>query len=137
MTPLPPTPDLRAIAEAVERLTALADQAENPRQSMSEAWVGSYGPGGKLVLAQDLRLILEDRDALDRLTKALEALERIAQGDHDRPVAKPFRDDGKPSKHDRCPHGAYLYEDCGGCVAEFASQVHAELTSKTEMGIER
>ena len=54
MTPTPNT----GLKEAVERVTKLAAEAENLKQSMSEAWIGSYGPGGKIVLAQDLRLIL-------------------------------------------------------------------------------
>lgn len=38
-----------------------------------------------------------------------------------RPVVWPWRDDGQPSKHDRCPHGVWMYEDCGGCVDAFVA----------------
>jgi hypothetical protein len=108
----------------VGRLTALTQKVENTRLSLMEAWVGSYGSVIKPTLAHDLRLLLSERASLqERLAKALGALERIsgyAQHDND------------------C--GANLNEpcDCGySNAARLASQVHAELTSKTVPGIEQ
>ena len=53
-----------------------------------------------------------------------EALGRIKCGDVPRPVAKQYLPD-KPSKHDRCAHGAWMYEDCGECVSDFIRTVLA------------
>lgn len=35
----------------------------------------------------------------------------------DRAVDDPYRDDGKPSKNDRCAHDRAMYEDCEQCAA--------------------
>lgn len=35
----------------------------------------------------------------------------------DRPAYEAWRDDGKPSKHDKCPHDLFMYEDCETCCA--------------------
>lgn len=34
-----------------------------------------------------------------------------------RKVAVPYRNDGVPSKNDRCEHGRWMYEDCEACCA--------------------
>lgn len=49
-----------------------------------------------------------------------EALQRIANGDEPRPVGKSWNTDLTPSKHDKCIHDRWMYDDCGQCVAEFA-----------------
>lgn len=51
------------------------------------------------------------------------ALERISTGDVPRTHVIIYRDDGEHSKHDRCPHGRRMYEDCDECVSEFARSV--------------
>jgi hypothetical protein len=160
MTPLPPTPDLIAIAEAVStpgdidsapksgeygfkevdkwyECPACAGRGEvqgstycnfddkplgvqffgiGAEHGQWEAYFRAFPP--RVVLA-----LLSERASLqERLAKALGALERIsgyAQHDND------------------C--GANLNEpcDCGySSAARLASQVHAELTSKTKAGIE-
>jgi Na+/phosphate symporter len=57
---------------------------------------------------------------LDRIEKLEAALRNIAEGDIPRTVKIPFRDDGQSSKHDRCEHGQWFYEDCGCCVEDYA-----------------
>jgi len=59
-------------------------------------------------------------DAADRIEKLEAALRNIAEGDIPRTVKIPFQDDGKPSKHDRCEHGQWMYEDCGCCIEDYA-----------------
>jgi len=56
----------------------------------------------------------------DRIEKLEAALRNIAEGDIPRTVKIPFRDDGEPSKHDRCEHGQWMYEDCGCCIEDYA-----------------
>jgi hypothetical protein len=51
------------------------------------------------------------------------ALYNIAQYDVPRPVAHPFRDDGKPSKNDRCNHNVAMYDECAGCLSQYADDV--------------
>lgn len=59
----------------------------------------------------------------DRIEKLEAALRNIAEGDMPRTVKAQFRDDGKPSKHDRCEHGQWMYEECGCCVEDYAREV--------------
>ena len=35
----------------------------------------------------------------------------------EKPASSPWRNDGKPSKHDKCPHDLFMYEDCETCCA--------------------
>lgn len=37
---------------------------------------------------------------------------------YDKEVDEPYRDDGKPSKNDRCEHDRAMYEDCELCAAK-------------------
>ena len=59
-------------------------------------------------------------EAADLIEKLDAALRSIAEGDISRTVKIPFRDDGQSSKHDRCEHGQWLYEDCGCCIEDYA-----------------
>jgi len=49
-----------------------------------------------------------------------EALRTIADGDTPREHAIVYRSDGVHSKHDKCKHGAWMYDGCEDCVAEYA-----------------
>ena len=55
-----------------------------------------------------------------RIEKLETVLQNIAEGDVPRIVKIPFRDDGQSSKHDLCKHGQWFYEDCGGCIEDYA-----------------
>jgi hypothetical protein len=59
-------------------------------------------------------------EAADRIEQLEAALRSIAEGDILRTVKIPFRDDGQSSKHDRCEHGQWFYEDCGCCIEDYA-----------------
>lgn len=65
-------------------------------------------------------------EAADRIEKLEAALRNIAEGDIPRTVKIPFRDDGQSSKHDRCEHGQWFYEDCGCCIEDYARKVLEE-----------
>lgn len=54
------------------------------------------------------------------LRELVEALELIAEYDVPRDRADIYRDDGRPSKHDRCEHGAWFYDECADCMAKCA-----------------
>jgi len=58
--------------------------------------------------------------AASRIEKLEAALRNIVEGDIPRTVKIPFRDDGQSSKHDRCEHGQWFYEDCGCCIEDYA-----------------
>ena len=60
---------------------------------------------------------------LGQLQKLRIALYNIAQYDIPRTVAHSFKDDGTPSKNDRCPHNMFFYEECAGCLAQYADDV--------------
>lgn len=59
-------------------------------------------------------------EAANEIERLREALQNIADGDVNRESVEKWREDGEYSKHDKCKHGSYMYEDCGDCIAEFA-----------------
>jgi uncharacterized coiled-coil protein SlyX len=59
----------------------------------------------------------------ERLRAALVALR---DGCETRPVGVRYREDGQPSKHDKCIHGVWMYEDCGQCVSLFVEAALAQ-----------
>jgi hypothetical protein len=65
-------------------------------------------------------LVALEQEAADRIEKLEAALRGIAENDIPRTVKIPFRDDGQSSKHDRCEHGQWFYEDCGCCIEDYA-----------------
>lgn len=60
------------------------------------------------------------REAADEIKRLREALEAISDGDYEMPHHDIYRSDGVQSKHDRCPHGQWMYDGCDECCAEFA-----------------
>ena len=60
------------------------------------------------------------RKAADEIERLREALRVIADGDAPRDHAIIYRSDGVHSKHDRCRHGAWMYDGCEDCVTEYA-----------------
>jgi hypothetical protein len=66
------------------------------------------------------KLKAELHHCFHRIEELQAALRNIAEGDIPRTVKIQFRDDGQSSKHDRCEHGQWLYEDCGCCIEDYA-----------------
>jgi len=60
---------------------------------------------------------------LGQLQKLRIALHNISEYDIPRPVAYPWNHDGSPSKNDRCPHNVSMYDECAGCMAQYADDV--------------
>jgi len=58
--------------------------------------------------------------ALMEIERLREALRTIADGDTPREHAIVYRSDGVHSKHDKCKHGAWMYDGCEDCVTEYA-----------------
>ena len=48
-----------------------------------------------------------------------DAIANVIAGNFPRPRETLYREDGKPSKHDKCKHGPTMYEDCEGCVCDY------------------
>ena len=59
-------------------------------------------------------------EAADEIERLREALRVIADGDAPREHAIIYRSDGVHSKHDKCKHGAWMYDGCEDCVTEYA-----------------
>ena len=72
-------------------------------------------------------LCAEAADRIEDLTAENErlraALAKIADGTMPRPLGEPWRMDMTSSKHDRCVHGAWMYEQCEGCIDAFIASV--------------
>jgi hypothetical protein len=47
------------------------------------------------------------------------AIRHVIDGDYPKTVAKQWAKDGKPSKHDQCPHALYFWEGCEECICDF------------------
>ena len=60
------------------------------------------------------------RLSADEIERLREALRVIADGDAPREHAIIYRSDGVHSKHDKCKHGAWMYDGCEDCVTEYA-----------------
>lgn len=50
-------------------------------------------------------------------------INRYLSGAYPRPVGETFRDDGKPSKHDTCAHGLFMWESCENCIDAYFQSV--------------
>ena len=75
---------------------------------------------GTWCLSRIEKLEAELYSCFHRIEELQAALRNIAEGDILRAVKIPFRDDGQSSKHDRCEHGQWFYEDCGCCIEDYA-----------------
>lgn len=70
-------------------------------------------------MAEIARLRGELDEAEDLVAELTMAIQRFIDGDYPRPVGTKYRDDGKPSKHDQCPHKIWMYEACDACASDF------------------
>lgn len=78
---------------------------------------GGFGTGELDGFIPGWRDELSERTCLLARIAALEdALRAIEEGTIERPILWTYREDGKPSKHDRCIHGARMWETCAGCI---------------------
>lgn len=98
------------------------------RHALNRAWEeheSKFGGGAHIVsdglmesfaAAAAAALAAAEREGMRR------AVQIIREG-YPRPVAIPYRRDGKPSKHDKCAHHFYMIEDCEECaIAAILSQ---------------
>ena len=70
-----------------------------------------YGPDP---LSVDAAALLRAQSA--HIAALEKALREIEEGKIERPILWTYREDGKPSKHDRCIHDVWMYETCEGCI---------------------
>lgn len=93
------------------------DEADRLADVSSKCWHDIYWNGrSDITLNEHVARALLDAHQRGRLEGMEEAAGMIEEG-VDRPAYEAWRDDGKPSKHDRCPHGVVMYEDCEACCA--------------------
>jgi hypothetical protein len=78
--------------------------------------------------AKTIEMLQEDVWNLHaKLRKAEDALRAIVDEEVPRGVETPYRDDGIPSKHDRCAHHEWMYNYCPYCIMEYAEKKLEEL----------
>ena len=58
-----------------------------------------------------------------KLHTLCKALRNISEYDIPRPVAHHWHDNGQPSKHDKCIHNLFMWEECPSCMAQYADDV--------------
>lgn len=83
-------------------------------------------PENVSILVNAFKAAIEQHEALEAENKRLrEALRTVEQG-VPRPVGKSWFPDGRPSKHDQCVHGIWMYEPCEGCTDAFIAEALGE-----------
>lgn len=55
--------------------------------------------------------------------EAINALRTILDGNYPRQIGRHWNPDKRPSKHDQCTHGIWMYETCEGCLDDFVSGI--------------
>lgn len=83
-----------------------------------DGWSGFIGSGYECPAAGqpmvEAATLLRAQSA--RIAALEDALREIEEGKIERPILWTYREDGKPSKHDRCIHDVWMYETCEGCI---------------------
>lgn len=72
-------------------------------------------------VAANAALIVEAVNSLAAHKACVEALRTIAYGSVPRKAETRHREDGQPSRFDRCEHGVIHDDDCGSCISNFAA----------------
>jgi hypothetical protein len=62
--------------------------------------------------------------------QALEEAAKLIEDGFSKDVGTPWREDGQPSKHDKCPHGNWHYEDCEQCAVKAIRALKARSTTQ-------
>jgi len=103
-------------------LLKAADRIEKLEAALQRANANVEEYERKFYLGTDRieKLEAELHSCFHRIEELQAALRNIAEGDIPRTVKIAFRDDGQPSKNDRCEHGQSFYEDCGCCIEDYA-----------------
>jgi hypothetical protein len=108
--------------DLVKRLLDIAGDTNEENETLHEAadrieQLNRSSEGWKEIADEYFDAIGERNTRIEKLEAALK---NISEGDIPRKVKIPFRDDGQSSKHDRCEHGQWFYEDCGFCIEDYA-----------------
>lgn len=118
----PPSDSEPAGAATVEELDHLTARLKDSATFVSDNYQRLDSHGGWSNLRR------RAADAIDRLRKDRDAAFTAGQRDmrekaaqiiengYERPVGKPYRKDGVPSKNDECSHGRWMYQDCEACT---------------------
>lgn len=59
-------------------------------------------------------------EELDHLRSGIK---KYLDGDAGFVVSEPWRDDGIPTKHDKCKHGNFRWEGCESCIDEYFEEL--------------
>lgn len=80
--------------------------------------ISGYAWGGPMAIANWNRRSSPDREIAELREATLEEAAKVIEEGFEKAVGESYRNDGKPSKNDKCPHGRYHYEDCDQCCAD-------------------
>lgn len=126
------TAALRELLAAADMPTLAVNPDDRPGMGWNDEIIHADEPYLRVAFMADAGEITNHRTALivaavNALPALIDEIERgrdfaraIAEGDETRPVGKAWFPDGRPSKHDQCKHGVWMYETCGQCVSDFA-----------------
>ena len=113
----------RARYQAYQAAEARIAESERERDEWHKGYLGA---------AEAAHRLNDQRDDLQRkLGEAVEVVRKIADGTP-REVAEAYRNDGKPSKNDKCMHGKAMWDECDNCTMEFAAAFLASLEKPDE-----
>ena len=62
----------------------------------------------------------------EELERIKDGIRKYLDGDAGFVVSNPWRDDGVPSKHDKCEHDHYRWEGCTSCIDTYLEDLIRE-----------
>lgn len=114
---------LHSDVERVARALAQADGIEICSDATYA--LSSYGHKAQAALAAMRQPTQSDAEIIAENKRLREAMRTVEQG-VPRLVGKSWFPDGRPSKHDQCVHGIWMYEPCEGCTDAFIAEALGE-----------
>lgn len=63
---------------------------------------------------------------VEEVERLRDVLTKISDGNIAPVIGERWAKDGTPSKHDKCIHSRYIWEDCDQCLSDFARQALGE-----------
>lgn len=113
------------VTDIVERIAPLLEELETGQDCAEYAYAKGKGFQAMTYCPEAFEALKELPEYITTLRKQLEnareALQKIAHLDVPRPVAVQYMPD-RPSKHDKCAHDVWMYDECGNCISDFATE---------------
>ena len=88
-------------------------------EQMAQACVQSESLASRF----DFKLAATLRAQAKHIAELETAITNVLSGDYPVEIQDYWREDKAYSKHDKCKHGQWRYDDCGSCVDEYLQAI--------------